>query len=223
MQAFPAATDGDVTIFESNAILVYAAENDKSYPKDLKTRARINSWLLWEACAWFPSCYSHVVENVVKPNLLSEKPDQATLDAEAPKWAKLAGILDQQLGKSKFLVGDSVTIADIAVASPMHIWRISGLSLDPYPNLKRWYNQDIKNLDCWKNTQAPVTKVFGENVGMSSRVPCSREIGTDNCYRLRSLSAVLVASASSVPIGSLRTISVLNQSIISSENRMYCF
>ena len=56
----PAMVDDGFVLWESNAILQYAADkigNDKAYPKDLKTRTDINRWLLWEAAHWFPSCY----------------------------------------------------------------------------------------------------------------------------------------------------------------------
>ena len=56
----PAATDGDLTLTESNAILQYAADvvgDDSMYPKDLKKRANVNRWLLWEASVWVGSCY----------------------------------------------------------------------------------------------------------------------------------------------------------------------
>jgi glutathione S-transferase len=110
----PSAIDGDCAITESNAILQYAAdhsENPQYYPKDLKQRAHVNRWLLWEASAWFPSCYVYLVEYVVKP-LLKAEPDQSVIDTQAPKWHLQAAILDAQLAKTKWLVGDEVTIAD---------------------------------------------------------------------------------------------------------------
>lgn len=55
-QTVPAATDGDLTLTESNAILMYAADlgggDNSAYPKDLKLRADANRWLLWEASVW---------------------------------------------------------------------------------------------------------------------------------------------------------------------------
>lgn len=47
----PAAVDGDLTLTESNAILGYAADlvDSSAYPKDIKQRANVNKWLLWEA------------------------------------------------------------------------------------------------------------------------------------------------------------------------------
>src|SRR5215472_1242334 len=106
--ALPAATDGDLALSESNAILQYAADLSGSgqyYPKELKQRADINRWLLWEASTWFPSCYIYLVEYVVKP-LMKTEPDEAKIAQEAPNWNRLASILDARLAKSKWLAGD---------------------------------------------------------------------------------------------------------------------
>ena len=51
-------------------------------PKDLATRADVNRWLLWEASAWFPTCYVYLVENVVKP-ILEQEPDRG-----GPRWRR---------------------------------------------------------------------------------------------------------------------------------------
>jgi glutathione S-transferase len=74
--------------------------------------------LLWEASSWFPTTYVYLVENVVKP-LMKSEPDQKAIDVEADKFHRSAGILEARLSKNKWLTGDSVTIADIAVAAPM--------------------------------------------------------------------------------------------------------
>jgi len=53
--------------------------SEKHYPHGLKQRADINRWLLWEASTWFPSCYTYLVEYVVKP-LLNTEPDEAVIE-----------------------------------------------------------------------------------------------------------------------------------------------
>lgn len=175
----PCATDGGPTITESNAILMYAAERDgvhAAYPTDLKQRAEVNRWLLWEASVWFPSCYVFLVENVVKP-LLKAEPDESVIKAEEPKWNTLAALLDTQLGKTKWLVGDDPTIADIAVAAPMHAWKAQRLPLDKYPNLKRWYTEGIQNLPCWQKTQGAVDAALGlEKSGANGTVNGHSEV-----------------------------------------------
>jgi glutathione S-transferase len=160
----PSAVDGELNITESNAILQYAADLGNSdgsiyYPKDLKKRAEVNRWLLWEASVWFPSCYAYLIEYVVKP-LLKAEPDQALIDAGAPRWNELAGILDAQLARTKWLTGDEVSIADIAVGAPIHVHAAQRLPLEKYPNLKRWMEEGIEKLPCWQKTQGAVEKAL---------------------------------------------------------------
>ena len=160
----PAATDGDgPAITESNAILMYAADLDasghKEYPKDGKLRAQVNRWLLWESSVWFASCYIYLIENVVNP-LLGGKTNVAALAAEAPNWNKLAKVLDDQLAKTKWLCGDQITIADIAVAAPMHVPVESKFPLDKYPNLKRWMFDGIQKQPYWQKTHGAVNEVL---------------------------------------------------------------
>lgn len=159
--ALPALVDGDMKLWESNAILQYAADKHEAvayYPRDLKVRADINRWLLWEAAAWFPSCYVYLVENVVKP-LLKAQPDKAVTDKEEPNWHRLAAILDERLSGNRWLCGDKVTLADIAVAAPMHLHSYQKLPLDAHPNLKRWMTKEVEQLPCWKATD--VAKPLG--------------------------------------------------------------
>lgn len=153
--SIPAMVDGDLTLWESNAILQYAADkvgNASAYPTDLKTRADINRWLLWESSSWFPSCYVFLVENCVKP-LLGGAPDPAVLEAQAAQFHKLAGILDARLAQHTWVAGGSQpTIADIALAAPMHLHGWQQLPLDPHPHLRRWLLERVEHLPCWDRT-----------------------------------------------------------------------
>ena len=155
------------TITESNAILQYAADHSNNttyYPKDLKQRAAVNRWLLWEASVWFQSNYVYLVEYVVKP-LLKAEPDQFVIDGHAPKWKEQAAILDAQLSKTKWLAGDHVTIADIAMAAPMHVHAAQRLPLDEFPSLKRWLEDGVEKLPCWQKTQGAVDKALLPTAG----------------------------------------------------------
>lgn len=151
----PAMTDGDYALWESNAMLQYAADlvgNEAAYPRELKTRADINRWMQWEGSHWFPSCYVFLVENCVKP-LLGGQPDPAVLDAQAATWHKLAGILDQRLAGQRWVAGGAApTIADIALAAPMHLHGWQQLPLADHPNLRRWLLDDVQALPCWQQT-----------------------------------------------------------------------
>ena len=150
----PVMRDGDLVLWESNSILQYAADkvgSASAYPTDLETRADVNRWLLWECGAWFPTCYVHLVENCVKP-LLGDQADQSVLDGEALNFHKLAGIMDARLAGSAYLCSDQPTIADVAVASPMHLHGWAKLPLDDHPNVVRWMTEGIEPQPWWKAT-----------------------------------------------------------------------
>ena len=152
--AIPVLRDGDLVLWESNAMLQYAADkagNASAYPTDLKTRADVNRWLLWECGTWFPTCYVHLVENCVKP-LLGAETDRSALDGEAPNFHKLAGILDARLGGSAYLCGDRPTIADVAVAAPMHLHAWAKLPLGDHANVRRWISEGIETQPWWQAT-----------------------------------------------------------------------
>lgn len=152
--SIPAMVDDDLVLWESNAILQYAADkvgSDSSYPRDLKVRADVNRWLLWESSSWFPACYTYLVENCVKP-LLGGAADAAVLEGAAPQFHKLAGILEDRLKQHTWVCGTAApTIADIALASPMHLHGWQKLPLDAHPHLRRWM-QDIEKLPSWEKT-----------------------------------------------------------------------
>lgn len=152
-QSLPTLIDDGFTVWESNAILQYAADkqgNDAVYPKDLKTRTDVNRWLLWESNQWFPSCYIWLVENVVKP-ILGDKPDETILEDATPKFNKLAAIIDKAVATQPWLCGQNVTIADIAVAAPMHLHPWQKLPLGQHPNLVSWMGR-VEALPSWKKT-----------------------------------------------------------------------
>ena len=110
----------------------------------------INRWLLWEASVWFAACYVYLVENVVKP-IRGSEPDQAVLDERAPNFAKLAGILDGHLAGRQWMCGADVTIADIAMAAPMHLHKRQKLPLADHPSIRAWIDR-VEALTCWQRT-----------------------------------------------------------------------
>jgi glutathione S-transferase len=151
--ALPALTDGDLVLWESNAILVYASEktgNTTVYPADARSRGDITRWLLWESNTWFPTCYTYLVENVVKP-ILDDTPDTARLTEHAPTFHGHARVLENALQGREWLCADHPTIADIAIAAPMHLHGPQKLPLEDYPNIRNWMAR-VEALPCWQKS-----------------------------------------------------------------------
>jgi glutathione S-transferase len=92
-----------------------------------------------------------LVENCVKP-LLGGSADAAVLEAQQAQFHKLAGILDARLAGSDWVAGSGPTIADIALAAPMHLHGWQQLPLAQHQNIVRWMTRNVEQLPCWKKT-----------------------------------------------------------------------
>ena len=123
------------TIFESGAILIYLAEESgKFYNQD--ERLEINQWLMAQMGYVGPMLGQHHQFHHYNPGK-SQFGEERYF-----KIAKRIYIeLDERLSKSKFLSGDTYTIADIGTFPwiARHEWHDIGLK--NYKNLSRWYLQ----------------------------------------------------------------------------------
>ncbi|WP_431858545.1 glutathione S-transferase family protein [Azospirillum sp.] len=130
----PVIEDGDVTLADSNAILVYLAgrydEAGRWLPRDPVTAARVQRWLSVAAGPLASGPASARLVTVFG----------AALDHERCKSvaAQLFAVLDRQLADSVFLAGDAPTIADVALYSYTAHAPEGGVALDAYPNIRAW-------------------------------------------------------------------------------------
>jgi len=108
----PAIVDGDVTVFDSNAILLYLAEKTGKFlpPKSDKLRGELLSWLMFVASGVGPFSGQSVHFRAYAP----EKIDYA-LNRYAYEAQRHFGILDARLAKQKYMIGDAYTIVDMDV------------------------------------------------------------------------------------------------------------
>ncbi len=134
----PAIVDGDVTVFDSNAILLYLAEKTGKFlpAKTDKLRGELLSWLMFVASGVGPFSGQSV-------HFRNYAPDKEKLEYAVNRYAYEAqrhyGILDARLAKQEWMVGDSYTIVD------MDVWgwaRLMPIILGEnawakFPNLKR--------------------------------------------------------------------------------------
>ena len=130
----PVIEDGDVTLADSNAILVYLAERyDKSgswYPRDALAAARVQQWLSVAAgqLAAGPATARGI-------KLFGFPLDHARAVTVA---GQLLPVLDQALAQQAFLAGGAPTIADVAIYSYTALAPEGEVSLEPYGNIRAW-------------------------------------------------------------------------------------
>jgi glutathione S-transferase len=147
----PALADGEMVLWEPNAILQYAAENcDGSpyYPPDRATRAEIRRWMLWESSSWYPSCYVLMVEGSVKP-ILGQPADRRVLEEQEKNFHRLAHTLDARLAQHPWLCGEDMTLADLVVAAPLYLHPYQKLPIEGHIYLQRWLTERMSCLPCW--------------------------------------------------------------------------
>ena len=131
----PVLVDGDLTLTESAAILVYLAEKTgKLLPVAGPGRARVFEQLFFHASGLSPA-----FGNVGFFRKFAPEPIPLAIERFGNEAVRIVGVLDAILARSPFVAGDALSIADIAHFG--WLWRraFAEVSLDAAPNVARWY------------------------------------------------------------------------------------
>jgi len=118
---------------QSNAIILHLAEGSNLIPKDSYDRAKVLEWLFWEqyshepfvAVARFQMRYLGKPASDLEPRLVER--GNAAL-----------GLMEGALAGSSFLVGQSLTLADIALVAYTRMAGEGGFNLADYPLIQAW-------------------------------------------------------------------------------------
>jgi glutathione S-transferase len=133
---------GGLLLWESNAICQFLCErhcHSSFYPLDAWVRADIARWLFWEASAWSEATTILTTENVRKPMMGIGEPDPASVMKGEEKFKPLASLLNDQLADRRFLVGDTVTLADFVVGGSATYMERGRFPVADFPHLQAWW------------------------------------------------------------------------------------
>lgn len=125
--------DDGSCLAQSNAIMLYLAEGSPLVPTDPILRAKMYEWLFWEqyshepyvAVARFQMHYLGKAHSELEPKIVER--GKAAL-----------ALLDRHLAAADWLVGDGLTLADIALVAYSRVAHEGGFDLGDYPALQRW-------------------------------------------------------------------------------------
>lgn len=136
----PALVDGDVTVFESAAILQYLGrKTGQFYPAAEAIRAQIDSWLFWQMSALGPmsSQVNWFGRAAQKPG---RDPAETSLALHRfrKETARLFGVLDRQLETRDYLCGE-YSLADMCNWTWIDKYPGNGGGLANFPNLAAWH------------------------------------------------------------------------------------
>jgi glutathione S-transferase len=123
---------------ESNAILNYLASDSALLPDDPFARAKMLQWQFFEqyshepfiAVARFIALYLGLPDD--------RREEYQSLQAGGHKALQ---VMETQLKRTPYLLGDMFSIADISLYGYTHVAHEGGFDLDTYPAIQAWLNQ----------------------------------------------------------------------------------
>ena len=133
----PTLVDGDLVLYESMAINHYLADRYDGglRPDDEIARAKAVMWSFWG---------TNEIENLLRPLLRNRlflpetDRDPALADRAESALARPLDILDDTLGGNDFLLGSSITVADLNVSHGLFWLPAAGIRIETRPHLASW-------------------------------------------------------------------------------------
>lgn len=132
----PAIVDGEVSLMESGAILLYLAEKTGQLlpPRDTRAYWDVMQWLMWQVAGFGPMLGQ--AHHFLQFNRSRSAYAEQRYHTEA---MRLYSVLDKRLENREFLVGDQLSIADIALWPWASRFEYQQIQFGDYPNVRRWY------------------------------------------------------------------------------------
>jgi len=133
--------DDGRTLAQSNAIIRYLARGSDLIPSDPFAAAKMDEWLFWEQNSHEPYVAACRFQMVYLGKTASE------LDPEKVKRGYAAlDHMERHLAAHPFLLGETFSLADVALAAYTRVAHEGGFAMERYPSILRWIGETEKNL-----------------------------------------------------------------------------
>ncbi|MDB5841110.1 MAG: glutathione S-transferase family protein [Herminiimonas sp.] len=136
----PAIVDGEVTVFDSNAILLYLAEKTGQFlPQDTPAaRGELLSWLMFVASGVGPFSGQSVHFRHHAPEQIPYAVQRYSYEAE-----RHFKVLETRLATRRYMLGDRYTIVDMAVWGWARLVPVvlGETAWEKFPDLKRLFDE----------------------------------------------------------------------------------
>ena len=133
----PVLVDDDFVLTESVAIALYLAEkypHKGLVPTDLKQKAQVNRWLLFTVTELEQPLWRITRHTALYPEHLRLA---AEVSLARQDFTDMAVVMEEYMQGRKFIVGDTLTIADIVGAYTLD-WANEIQLLDDFPQLREY-------------------------------------------------------------------------------------
>ncbi len=147
----PTLVDGSRVLWEADAIMCHLAARSDSdlWPQDDR-QIEVIRWLSWNNQHFCRSGGTLYFEHIIKPRFRLGDADPVEVQRATNEWRRLAAILDTHLHDRQWLVGDSLTVADFAVAVALPYAELARIPLDEFPAVRRWHDR-LNQFDAWRD------------------------------------------------------------------------
>ncbi|KAM6156159.1 glutathione S-transferase theta-1-like isoform 1-T1 [Rhynchocyon petersi] len=167
LKLVPALKDGDFTLTESVAILLYLARKykvpDHWYPQDPQTCARVDEYLAWQHTNLRRNCLRALWYKVMIPDFLGEPVSPETLAATLAELDVSLQLLEVKfLQNQAFLTGPHISLADLmAITELMHPVGAGCQVFEGRPKLAAWHQRVVMALgeDLFQEAHKIILKV----------------------------------------------------------------
>jgi glutathione S-transferase len=137
----PTIVDGDLTLWESNAIVRYLAAlygAGSLWPENPAERALADKWMDYQLGTLFPAFQDALVGLI---RTAPENRDPEKIEASVRATADVIDVLDAHLEDNDYVAGSSLTMGDIALGSLVYRWLELDIHRPDLPALQAWYER----------------------------------------------------------------------------------
>lgn len=137
----PTIDDDGVVLWESNTIVRYLASRygtGSLCPGDAASRAQAEKWMDWQLTTVMVGLHPIFIGLIRTPE---DQRDQSSIDAGVAQARRAFGILNQHLRGRDFILGDSLTMADIPLGCAVYRWYALDVEHPDHRNLRAWYER----------------------------------------------------------------------------------
>jgi len=152
--AIPTLVDGDLVLTESRAIMQYLASMKPEsglLPLDERARADVTRWQFWDSSHFSPPLGTLFFQKFVRPMIDKSEPDSQKIDEALISFRRFGAVLNGRLDNRQYVVGSSLTLADLTLASSLMYAKQTEAPLSEFPNIEAWFSR-ISDMDAWKKT-----------------------------------------------------------------------
>jgi glutathione S-transferase len=137
----PVIVDDGFVLWESDAILWYLADTRYGLaPSDWRDRALVQQWMSWSAYHLGDATYRARAMRMTARRTGVELDTARHAEAVAGAGPLLA-ILDRHLAGRRFVAGESLTIADLAIATNVGFGVEEGVAINGYAEVRNWFER----------------------------------------------------------------------------------